>query len=180
MPIDWSKTLYGRPEGPNIDYDDNGLAYKTQGGVRAPMAVLSNQLPNTPVAIGGRNGRNDPLPPAWAGQEVAQQVYDPFTPNPLGGSETSSPEGSQFEQKERNYFGHTDAPQSYYDPFFVPGRDSPWGQQDQPGSNRDFYRQQFNNLLAEQQSFQQQELAAAMRREAANNAPTPTPQIVSK
>ncbi len=52
----------------------------------------------------------------------------------------------------------------------MPGQDSPWGVPDTPGGNKEFYRQQFSNLLSQQNDFQKaQQQAALIRQEAANN-----------
>lgn len=44
-----------------------------------------------------------------------------------------------------------------------PGQDSPWGNEDLPGGNADFYRQQLNNLITQQDMYQQEAVAAGLR-----------------
>lgn len=183
MAIDWRLTSYGtRPEGPSIDYDDQGLPWKTQGGVRSGMAMRWNPLSgrqNTPVGIGSNIGPGGtPIPgstppPVWEGQENDRPFYDrgvdtswdfdPFRP--------SSPSGG---------FGPGSggmSPQPGENPFTAPlelGRDSPWGDPNVAGGNQDFYRQQLDRLNFQQQHRQADEIASAIRREAAQSVPRET------
>ena len=48
---------------------------------------------------------------------------------------------------------------------YQPGQDSPWGMPDIEGGNREFYQQQFGNLLRDEQGYQNRERAAQMRRQ---------------
>lgn len=54
---------------------------------------------------------------------------------------------------------------------YVPGQESPWGIPEIEGGNKDFYRNQFMNLLREDQNFQNKEIESAIRREYAQNNP---------
>ena len=54
---------------------------------------------------------------------------------------------------------------------YVPGQESPWGIPDVSGGNKDFYRNQFINLLKDEQGFQKQQETAAKRRQHAIQNP---------
>ena len=54
---------------------------------------------------------------------------------------------------------------------YQPGQDSPWGMPDIRGGNKDFYQQQFNNLLRDEQGFRNRAKAAQLRAE--ENAANP-------
>lgn len=62
-------------------------------------------------------------------------------------------------------------PSEYAFQRYVPGQESPWGVPSVKGGNKDFYRNQFLNLLQYDQNFQNNEIAAAIRREAAEKNP---------
>lgn len=179
MAINWGQTAFGvAPQGPDIRYDENGLPIRNIGGVEAGMAMrwdpaLGRQ--NTPVGIGsGRPGGG--LPPVWEGQENDRPTYDrivdtswdfdPFVPSsPQGGNGSGS--GGM-------------SPQPRNDPFAAPlelGRDSPWGDPNIAGNNQDFYRQQLERLNFQQDTHQNEAIANAVRREAAQNVPRETQAI---
>ena len=61
-------------------------------------------------------------------------------------------------------------PNDYAFDRYVPGQESPWGVPDVEGGNKDFYRNQFMNLLSQEQGFrEQQRTAQLLRDEAATN-----------
>ncbi len=68
-------------------------------------------------------------------------------------------------------------PNDYAFQRYVPGQESPWGIPEIEGGNKDFYRNQFINLLQNDQNFQNQELAAAIRREHAAANPLPKAKL---
>lgn len=174
--IDWSKTAYGtRPEGPGITYDDKGLAYRTIGGVKAGMAMPWADrfgVPNTPVAIGGNDAANrNPAPPVWEGQENVRDIYDPVDPGSgpgpgatPGGTGSAPPvswqPGAQTPQFGANSPDFGDAWTRQFD-----------SGEGFSGRHKDFYDTQFNNLLTQQQSFQDKQLQAALRHEQATQNP---------
>ncbi len=102
---------------------------------------------DTPPTTGGGT------PPTTGGQ-------DPFVPPYQGTSDTSWNWGQGPVAGE--YFG---APPTM-NAQTMPGQESPWGVPDTPGGNPEFYRQQFSNLLTQQNVSQQAQIAAAMRRQA--------------
>ena len=56
-------------------------------------------------------------------------------------------------------------PNDYAFDRYVPGQESPWGISGIEGGNKDFYRNQFMNLLRQEQNFQNKQRDAAMIRE---------------
>lgn len=62
-------------------------------------------------------------------------------------------------------------PNDYAFDRYVPGMESPWGVPDVEGGNKDFYRNQFMQLLSEEQGFQNQERDAFDRRSYAQENP---------
>jgi len=63
-------------------------------------------------------------------------------------------------------------PADYSFERYVPGQESPWGIPEVEGGNKDFYRNQFVNLLEGEQGFRdQQRTAAAIREENAQAPP---------
>lgn len=54
---------------------------------------------------------------------------------------------------------------------YTPGKDSPWGSDRFPGNNRDFYQNQFGNLLRQEQGFQKAQRQSAARQEEARANP---------
>ena len=61
-------------------------------------------------------------------------------------------------------------PNDYAFDRYVPGQESPWGIPEVEGGNKDFYRNQFVNLLKDEQNFQgRQDQAALARQEAMDN-----------
>ena len=108
--------------------------------------------PSAPVGGSGGSGGGDPFrPPSGS---VQDSVFD----NPKNWEAAF---GSPVETDFR-----TD---------FRLGEDSPWGNEGVEGGNRDFYRQQLNNLRAQEQNYQESAIGAAMRRKAAADAPAQTP-----
>ena len=65
-----------------------------------------------------------------------------------------------------------------YNLNYAPGADSPWGLPGAaPGNNQDFYAQQFNNLLAEQQAGKGAAIGAAIKRQFADSQPPPETSV---
>jgi hypothetical protein len=58
-----------------------------------------------------------------------------------------------------------------YTPDYTLGEESPWGNSGVEGGNDEFYRTQFNNLNRQNQAQQTQAIAAAVRRQFANQNP---------
>jgi len=143
--------------------DGSGSSVAVGSGAGTPNAWEGQENIPSATPIGGSDPFDWNNPDTWTEQQRQQFAQaltdrgygnDPFS----GGGNT----GGGFSNTDRDYFG---SPADYYQSSYVPGQDSPWGQPDQPGGNEDFYRQQFNNLLTEEQAFQNAELASAFRRQ---------------
>jgi len=65
-------------------------------------------------------------------------------------------------------------PNDYAFERYVPGQESPWGVPEVEGGNKDFYRNQFLNLLREEQGFSEQQRDSYAAREYAENNPVDT------
>jgi hypothetical protein len=66
-------------------------------------------------------------------------------------------------------------PAQRYNLNYGPGGEASWGTPASgPGGNQQFYQQQFNNLVAQQQNHNEAEIVAALRSKAAQNAPPQT------
>ena len=126
------------------------ILYPGSGGPSAPIGGSGG--PSAPVGGSGGSGGGDPFrPPSGS---VQDSVFD----NPKNWEAAF---GSPVETDFR-----TD---------FRLGEDSPWGNEGVEGGNRDFYRQQLNNLRAQEQGYQQSAIGAALRRQAAANQPAKLP-----
>jgi len=103
----------------------------------------------------------------------------PSTPVNGGGDPFRPPSGnvqdSVFDNPKNWEAAFGSPAQTDFRTDFRLGEDSPWGNEGVEGGNRDFYRQQLNNLRAQEQGYQQQSIAAALRRKAAADAPAQTP-----
>ena len=128
-----------------------------------------------------------------------EDVVDPFLPTPEGGPKITYPgSGGSGETEQggggdpfrppsgsvqdsvfnnpKNWESLYGAPaQTDFRTDFRLGEDSPWGNEGVEGGNRDFYRQQLNNLRAQEQGYQEQSIAAALRRDAASRQPAQSP-----
>lgn len=83
--------------------------------------------------------------------------------------------GSVFDDFKNWDSGYGEPDQTNFSTDFRLGEDSPWGNKGIEGGNRDFYRKQLNNLRAQEQGYQDQSIAAALRRHAAANQPAELP-----
>ncbi len=101
---------------------------------------------NRPDAGGGNPGMGGPVDSSWDWARVNQ--------TPTGGF--------------GDYFYNYDASERY-----SPGRDATWGSENFPGDNRDFYQNQFGNLLRQEQNFQEAQRQAAALRQEAMDQPAP-------
>ncbi len=143
---------------PNPDYD--------------PEKVVDPFLPKPeggpPITYPGSGGPSVPAP-GGPSAPVGGGGGDPFRP-PSG-----SVQDSVFDNP-KNWESLYGAPaQTDFRTDFRLGEDSPWGNEGVEGGNRDFYRQQLNNLRAQEQGYQQQSIAAALRRDAASRQPDELP-----
>jgi len=68
-------------------------------------------------------------------------------------------------------------PNDYAFDRYVPGQESPWGIPDVQGGNRDFYRNQFVNLLKGEQNFQDRQRDADAQRQFALENPLEAPAL---
>lgn len=121
------------------------------------------------VPIGGGDtggGGGDPWNPG-----------SPTTGNPGGGGGTGGWNWEAFNPGAPPLDGGGGYdPNDYAFDRYVPGQESPWGIPEAEGGNRDFYRNQFVNLLRQDQNFQnKQRDAAAIRQDAIDNPITPNP-----
>ena len=127
-----------------------------------------------------------------------EDVVDPFLPTPEGGpkitypgsggsGETEQGGGDPFRPPSGSVQDSVfNNPKNWEEAFGSPtatdfrtdfrlGEDSPWGNEGVEGGNRDFYRQQLNNLRAQEQNYQESAIGAALRRQAAANQPAELP-----
>ena len=120
--------------------------------------------PSTPVNGGG----GDPFrPPSGGGGGGGGG--DPFRP-PSG----NVPDSVFNNPKNwENLYGSP--AQTDFRTDFRLGEDSPWGNEGVEGGNSDFYRQQLNNLRAQEQGYQQSAIGAALRRDAESRNPAQMP-----
>lgn len=146
--------------------------------------------PNTPADPPVDDPFNPPptdTPPPTDGQGPGD---DPFAPDPIdpvdpigpgGGGDPWEPGGTPGAPTDWNWEvfnpgappldggGGVD-PNDFAFDVYSPGQESPWGHPGQKGGNKDFYRNQFVNLLRGEQNFQNaQRDAAAARQDALEN-----------
>ncbi len=178
----YGEDVYGlRPKETYAGMKGDGESFLIAGpnpneGNRPTMPDPNN---TTPVPISVPNPNYDPdkvvdpfLPPPEGGPNITYPGYgdnsptggtnDPWSP-PTGGVEDSVFESFQ------NVFGSP--VETDFRTDFRLGEDSPWGNAGVEGGNRDFYRQQLNNLRAQEQGYQEAAIGAAIRRKAAADAP---------
>ena len=112
-------------------------------------------------------------PPGGPGVPGPQPPGGPGVPGPQPpGGPSGTPadpyswDGSDFERGAPSLDGGGGIdPADYAFDRYVPGQESPWGIPEVQGGNRDFYRNQFINLLRQEQGLQAgQQRAAATRR----------------
>jgi hypothetical protein len=89
---------------------------------------------------------------------------------PGGGGPTGIPGSGNGNPGAIQMSGSNQANSPYLN--YGPGNDAPWGNRWRgEGGNEEFYQQQFNTLLGEQQSFQNDEFTSAIRREMLKSNP---------
>ena len=107
---------------------------------------------------------------------------DPFTPPPSSGGGSPVYGGGGGGGYDWSFEGGTSGapplaggggynPEDYNFERYVPGQESPWGVPEVEGGNKDFYRNQFMNLLREEQNFQNKEIGVGLWRQAQENNP---------
>lgn len=138
----------------------------------------SQASPSQGLVVGGTAPGEGP-PPQPTGDPLLGD--DPFLPPsdsglppPVGGDvvpwepelSASSPSWSwdYFKPKEAGdgAWGGYDADYGVFERY-QPGQDSPWGMPDVEGGNEEFYQQQFNNLLRDEQDYRTRQRASQLR-----------------
>lgn len=173
------------PSGPSGAFDDlldavqNPDTIKPNtGGAQPPVA------PPQPPVIDTGTGTVPPTggtqPPYTGTPQPDPEVLDPpvpvqptpewdpgaeldFTPTGIGGGFDWNWEEAQPGAPSLEGGGGYD-PNDYAFDRYVPGQESPWGIPDIEGGNRDFYRNQFVNLLRDEQNFQNKQDTARQER----------------
>jgi len=159
---DWGGENLGRDPG-MLDADNNyvdgdGFTYDTETGemIGAPEGgevIVPPRYPNDPETVIDWNP-GEKFTPVGGGGEAPSMDWD------WGRFGTQTDTGG-FGQ----YFPNYDASARY-----SPGEGATWGSDQFPGDNRDFYQNQFGNLIRQSQGFQRnQVMANRLRQEAAEN-----------
>jgi len=124
--------------------------------VRQPDGSVQKPLPPIPDPTGNQPPSGGMPPPTGDGS------YEEWTPDLSAGKPSWN--WDYFKPKAPG-----DGEWSGYDEDYgvferyQPGQDSPWGMADIEGGNTDFYQQQFNNLLRDEQDFRTRQRAAQLR-----------------
>ena len=122
------------------------------------------QPPVQPPQAGLPPGTGTQPPPTGDGSTV------PWTPELSGDGATWNWDYFQAKSPGAGEWGGYDQDYGVFERY-QPGQDSPWGMPDIEGGNKEFYQQQFNNLLRDEQGFQTRERAAQLRRQEAQDNP---------
>jgi hypothetical protein len=101
-----------------------------------------------------------------AGAPAGGPVGDPAY---TGGRQGSAWDWASLSPERRGGGGYD--PAEYAFDRYVPGQDSPWGQPEIEGGNKEFYRNQFTNLLADEQGYRDRQGQAASRAQEALDNP---------
>jgi len=127
---------------------------------------VTTQPPGTEAPPGGNTRPDLPQPPGGPilpGDQTPQDTswnWDHFVPKREGDSAWGGYD-EDYQAFER----------------YQPGMDSPWGMDNLQGGNKDFYQQQFVNLLRDEQGYQNRERQAQERRQDAFENPTVAPAM---
>jgi len=145
----------------------------TQTAPGGPPNYVPGDQPWTPPDNGGGNNGGDPwtLPDNSGGSGTAPGTGTQPPPEGDGSTVLWRGQGSRpnwnwdFFQPKSPGAGEWGGYDQDYGVFsrYQPGQESPWGMPDIEGGNKEFYQQQFNNLLRDEQGFRNQQRAAALR-----------------
>ena len=152
---------------------DHGIDRETGGQKLDP-----DWTPPPPVETlrPGGGGTGDPFDPITGGGGAPPNTVRPDIPKPP--TETEIKEWEPFDSKKGgqtwnwDYFAPKQAGDGQWGGYdtdygvferYQPGQDSPWGMPDIEGGNENFYQQQFNNLLRDEQGYRTRARAAQMR-----------------
>jgi hypothetical protein len=150
-------------------YDGFRDNFNDRGGLPTDVPTVTPDAPwlggQPPASGGGSGGGGTGAPPpiSWQpqpGSPPPQWNWDDFRPGApsMDGGGGYNPDDFAFER-------------------YVPGQESPWGVPEVQGGNKDFYRNQFMNLLSQEQGFQSKQRAAALRRQEAEANPQQAPAM---
>ena len=116
------------------------------------------------------NGAGFPeQPPSNVPQPEGDGSFDPWTPSASGSRPSWNWDYFKPKAPGDSGWGGYDADYGVFERY-QPGQDSPWGMPDVMGGNQEFYQQQFNNLLRDEQDYRTRQRAAQLRaQEAAEN-----------
>ena len=129
----------------------------------AVAAALKDGSGGTPPPSGSGG---TPPPSGSGGTPPPSGDGDPWVPPSYG------VEGSVFDNQFNWNSG--EAPPAFQTEYWL-GEDAPWGNAGVAGDNASFYKQQLNNLRAQEQGYQESAIGAALRRQAAANQPAELP-----
>ena len=187
---EWTYGYQNPPAPPSSPSWDDGLQGNLGTPQDPPQILQPTPPPVTPPPVAPTPPMDDPFTPT-------PPADDPFTPPPQAGLPPGSgnlpppesppgvvdpwtPHSGQDKSWKWDYFqpksagaGEWGGYDQNYGVFerYQPGQDSPWGMPDIEGGNREFYQQQFGNLLRDEQGYQNRERQAQHLRQIAQNNP---------